>query len=132
MFFDTLDRSSIVSSDPRRYLGSEACADQYFDWWDSNGLQGIEPPKDHWIRQTWAAWEHAKNAPTLDEARAFVQEIITINRENNCFIGTLGEDPVYYVVRNNVGNFPDNLINDDVLRSPGNANPQQWFFIRSD
>jgi peptide/nickel transport system substrate-binding protein len=130
MFFDTLDRSSIVSSDSRRYLGFEACADQYFLWWDSNGLQGIEPPKDHWIRQAWTAWEQAQSAHTQEEARAFVQEIITINRENNCFIGTLGEDPVYYVVKNNVRNFPDGLINDDILRSPGNANPQQWFFIK--
>jgi peptide/nickel transport system substrate-binding protein len=129
MFYDTLDRSSIVSSDPRRYLGLDACANQYFVWWDSNGTQGIEPPSDHWIRKVWSAWEQAQSASNQDEAKAFVQEIITLNRENNCFIGILGEDPVYYVVNNNVRNFPDDMINDDVLRSPGNANPQQWFFV---
>ena len=45
-------RSSIISADPRRYLGWETCANEYYNWWDSDGGNaGIEPPANHWIRQ---------------------------------------------------------------------------------
>lgn len=128
MYFGGLDRSSIVSADPRRYLGWETCANEYYKWWSSDGETGIEPPADHWIRDAWAAWDNAKSAPTIEDARAFVQEIITINRENNCFIGMVGEEPTLYIVNNAIGNFPAELTNDDAVRSPGNGAPMQWFY----
>lgn len=128
MYLSGVDRSSVVSADPRRYLGWETCANEYYNWWNSDGESGIEPAADHWIRDAWAAWDSAKSAATLEEAQAFVQDMITVNRDNNCFIGLVGEEPSLYIVNNDIGNFPAGLTSDDALRTPGNGAPMQWFF----
>ena len=127
MFLYDLDRSSIVSADPRRYLGWEGCVNEYYKWLNSDGTIGIEPPADHWIRQAWTVWDNAKTASSLEEAHAFVQDLITVNRENNCFIGLIGETPSLFIVSNEIGNFPNGLTDDDTLRTPGNAHPMQWY-----
>jgi len=43
-------------------------------------------------------------------------------------IGTVGESPALVVVKNNFRNVPEKLVSDDILRSPGNAQPQIFFF----
>ena len=128
MYFGGLDRSSVVSADPRRYLGWETGLNEYYKWYSSNGENGIEPPADHAIRDAWAAWDNAKTAATLEEAREFVQELITVNRENNWYVGLVGEAPSVFIVNDRLRNFPSDFTADDSLRTPGNGVPQQWFF----
>lgn len=125
------DRNSIVAADPRRYIGSiddGPWAPLYGKWFDFGGTQGVEPPADHPIRQVWAAWEKAQTAPSLDEANKYVQEMITIHKDNVWVIGLYGEDPKFYIVSNKMHNVPDGLINDDTLREPGLGQPAQFFF----
>ncbi len=128
MYFGGLDRSSVVSADPRRYLGWETGLNEYYKWYSSNGSDGTEPAADHPIRDAWAAWDDAKSAATIEEARAAVQELITVNKENTWFVGIVGEAPSVFIVSNELHNFPADFTADDSLRTPGNGVPQQWFF----
>ncbi len=128
MYIGGLDRSSVVSADPRRYLGWETGLNEYYKWYSSNGSDGIEPPADHTIRDAWAAWDNAKSAATIEEARGFVQDLITVNKENNWFVGMVGEAPSLFIVSDKLHNFPADFTADDALRTPGNGVPQQWFF----
>ncbi len=125
------DRNSIVAADPARYIGSledGPWAPLYGMWFETGGAQGVEPPADHPIRDVWTAWENAQTAGTLEEANAYVQEMINIHKENVWAIGLYGEDPKIYIVSNKMHNVPDGLINDDTLREPGLAQPAQFFF----
>ena len=125
------DRQSVIAADPRRYTGAITdgpWAPLYGQWFDTGGTAGVEPPADHPIRDVWTAWENAQTAPTLAEADAFVQEMVSIHRENVWVIGTVGEAPSIFIVNNDLANVPSGFINDDALRSPGNAQPAQFFY----
>jgi peptide/nickel transport system substrate-binding protein len=126
----SFDRSSVVSADPRRYLGNLAdgpWAPLYGQWYETGGESGVEPPADHPIRDAWAAWEKAQTAPTIEEALAYMQEMISVHKENVWVIGIVGEAPTLNIVKNNFRNVPDNLISDDALRGPGIGQPAQFF-----
>jgi peptide/nickel transport system substrate-binding protein len=43
-------------------------------------------------------------------------------------IGTVGEAPAIHIAKNNLRNVPEGLVTSDVLRTPGNAEPWQFFF----
>jgi peptide/nickel transport system substrate-binding protein len=125
------DRNVVISADPGRYLGTITdgpWAPLYGEWYASGGASGIEPPPDHAIRDIWEAWERARSAATIDEADAFVQEMINIHKENVWVIGFVGERPSLYVVSNNIHNFPDGLIQENSLRDIGLAQPAQFYF----
>ena len=127
------DRSVIISSDPGRYLGTITdgpWAPLYGQWYGSDSQKGVEPPIDHPIWQVWDAWEKAKSATTEEEAHAFIQEMISVHKENVWIIGLVGEQPRLYIVNDNVQNFPDELPNDDTLREIGLAQPAQFFFTQ--
>jgi peptide/nickel transport system substrate-binding protein len=126
----SFDRSSVVSADPRRYLGNLAdgpWAPLYGQWYETAGESGVEPPADHPIRDAWAAWALAQSAPTVEEALAHMQEMISVHKENVWVIGIVGEAPTLNIVKNNFRNVPDNLITDDALRGPGIGQPAQFF-----
>jgi peptide/nickel transport system substrate-binding protein len=125
------DRQSVIAADPRRYtaaLTDGPWAPLYGLWFDSAGASGVEPPADHAIRDVWEAWENAQTAATLDEANQYVQDMVTIHKENVWVIGLVGETPSIFIASNDLGNVPTGFINDDALRSPGNAQPAQFFF----
>lgn len=127
MRYASFDRSSIVSADPRLLLGWNTFGAKYYEWWNSGGAKGTEPPAGHAIRDVWSAWEAATTAATYDEAVARVQDIITVHRENGWLVGLVGETPAVFIVSNRIGNFPPGLVNDDVLRGQGIGYPQQMF-----
>lgn len=127
----TFDRNVIIPADPGRYLGiitDGPWAPLYAQWYASGGQDGIEPPADHPIRDVWAAWEQAKTAVTEEEALAFVQEMITIHKNNVWVIGLSGEITSLYIVNNNIRNFPDNLLHETTIRDIGVAQPAQFYF----
>lgn len=127
MILDPFDRASIVTADPVRFLGREGFAPAYYQWWNSDGASGIEPPADHPIRDVWAAWEAAQSAGGLDAANAHAQDMIQKHLENGFMIGLVGETPAIFVRRNNVKNFPVDFVMDDALRGIGLAYPQQIY-----
>lgn len=125
------DRNAIIEADSGRYLGTITdgpWAPLYAEWYQSNGTSGIEPPQNHPIRDVWQAWDHARTAPDLDTANEFVQEMISIHRENIWVIGLVGEQPRLYIVSNSIRNFPTRLLHEDSLRDIGLAQPVQLYF----
>jgi peptide/nickel transport system substrate-binding protein len=132
----TVDRSSSVIADPTRYTGAVAdgpWAINYVRWIQANvygetvvGTQ-TEPPADHPIRRIWDLWDQTKKEPDEATRTALFKELLDIHKEHPYQIGTLGEDPVPMVVKNNFFNVSGGFIWDDTLRSPGLIMPAQLF-----
>jgi peptide/nickel transport system substrate-binding protein len=97
-------------------------------WYASGGERGEEPPADHPIREVWAAWDAANVAPSLEEAKALMKKMVAIHKENVWSIGIQGEEAQFYIVNKKMANVPEGLLNDDLLRNPGFAQPVQFFF----
>ena len=130
-----VDRSAVVIADPRWYIGGDFALN-YRNWIAANingetvtGAQ-IEPPEDHPIRQINDLWQQIKVEPNDDRRNQLFNDLFAIHIEHPYMIGTLGEDPVPVVVKNNFGNVNDGFIYDDALRSQGLIMPAQ-LFIRS-
>ncbi len=125
--------SLIESGAGERYYTSTGTNDRQWApmwgrWYGSGGQKGEEPPADHPIRKVWVAWDAANVAPTFEEAQKYMQEMVTIHKENVWSIGIHGEDAQFYIVSKKMGNVPEGLLNDDLLRNPGIAQPVQFFF----
>ena len=62
-----------------------------------------------------------------EEIKELMKEVTKIHSENIWMIGTVGEDIAPAIVKNNFKNVPKELVTDDILRSPLNAMPMQFF-----
>jgi peptide/nickel transport system substrate-binding protein len=127
MQYTGFDRLSVVAADPRRMMGNDSFAVEYFTWYQTGGASGMEPPADHPIRQVWAAWDRASTAGTLAEADAAMEELIETFVTEGWVIGIVGEMAVLAIVRNDFRNMRPGLIEDDVMRGVGLAMPQQFW-----
>ncbi len=126
------DRNSVVMADNTRYTGEQSdgpWAPLFGQWWANTQDGGQEePPEDHIIREIWRLWEATQVEPDEATRNALFKEMLDIHKATPFMIGTVGESPVPFIVRNNVGNIPAGHINDDTLRSPGGIPPATWFF----
>jgi peptide/nickel transport system substrate-binding protein len=135
-----VDRSSIVMSDPRRYLGTTIdtpWCPRYATYMSSifygSGTTTnayAEPPADHPVRRMHEIWHQIEQEPDEATRNALFQDILAFHVEHPYMIGTVGEDPSPIIVKNNFFNVGSGFINDDTLRNEGIARPKQ-FFIRS-
>jgi len=98
----------------------------YALWYMTGGKGGEEPPGV--VRQLQKIWDVIKVTTKPEERKRLVAQLTKIHRENIWMIGTVGESPALVVVKNNFRNVPEKLVSDDILRSPGNAYPQVFFF----
>ncbi|QLF68456.1 ABC transporter substrate-binding protein [Peteryoungia desertarenae] len=121
------DRLSVVAADPRIMMGSDSYANQYYIWYSTKGASGIEPPADHPIREVFAKWDVAAKAATREEADAALTELINTFVTEGWVIGVVGEMPALSIVKNNVKNFREGLIEDDITRGVGLAKTQQMW-----
>jgi peptide/nickel transport system substrate-binding protein len=134
------DRSAVVKADPSRMLGLTAdgpWAPNYARWLAANvygqtviGTQ-TEPPADHPIRRIHELWDLTRQEPDEAARNALFKELLDIHKEHPYMIGTLGEDPVPVVVKNNFFNVLGGIIYDDALRSQGLIMPAQLFMRTS-
>lgn len=124
------DRLSVVSADPRRMMGWDGFANQYFVWYNTDGESGIEPPEDHAIREIYALWDEASQAATIEAADEAVNALIAKFVTEGWVIGVVGEEPAFFIVSDNFKNMRNNVVMDDILRSPGNAQPQQMWIAQ--
>ncbi len=130
------DRSAVVKADPGRYTstsGGDGFAVNYARWIQANvngetvvGTQ-IEPPEDHPIRRIHELWNQVRVEPDQATRDGLFEELLGIHIEHPYIIGTVGEDPVPVVVKNNFFNINPGFIYDDVLRSQGLTMPAQYF-----
>jgi peptide/nickel transport system substrate-binding protein len=101
----------------------------WYQWWTSNGAEGEVPPDV--IKQAYEMYNEAKATPDDEERARLAKEIAALQAENLWFIGTVGELPHVFIVKNNFRNVPDGLPSDWIFKSPGNGHPEQ-FFIRTE
>jgi peptide/nickel transport system substrate-binding protein len=98
----------------------------YGKWVETNGAEGVEPPAE--IARLLELWNAILAAQTQEERDAAANEIVKLHTENLWVIGTVGEAPAIHIAKNNLRNVPEGLVTSDVLRTPGNAEPWQFFF----
>ena len=130
------DRSVVVKADPTRMLGLVGDGPWGISYarWLSVTLYGetqvgtlTEPPADHPIRRIHELWHATKDEPDEAKRNAYFKELLDIHKEHPYMIGTVGEDPVPVVVKNNFFNVGSGFAYDDALRSQGICVPAQLF-----
>lgn len=109
---------------PMRY--HQPAYGMYGKWFETNGAEGVEPPAE--IARLMELWNVILGAQTKEERDAAANEIVKLHTENIWTIGTVGEIPAIHIAKNNLRNVPEGLVSSDVLRTPGNAEPWQFFF----
>lgn len=125
------DRNSVVMADVTRYTAEQSdgpWAPLYGAWWANLDSANEEPPEDHIIREIWRLWEATQAEPDEATRNALFKEMLDIHKAHPFMIGTVGEAPAPFIVRNNVGNIQGGHIWDDTLRSPGGIAPVTWYF----
>ena len=93
---------------------------------DRSGETGEKPTGD--ILKAYETFDAMKDTADPAERERLAKVITDLHAENVWIIGTVGETMQPVVVKNNFRNVPTDLISDDSLRSPGNAEPAQFFF----
>jgi peptide/nickel transport system substrate-binding protein len=130
------DRSVVVKADPTRYLGLVGDGPWAISYarWVSVNVYGetqvgtlTEPPADHPIRRIFELWNQTKQEPDEAKRNAFFKELLDIHKEHPYMIGTVGEDPVPVIVKNNFFNVGVGFAYDDALRSQGISVPAQLY-----
>ena len=121
------DRMTYVPADPRRLMGSDSFANQYYVWYNTDGASGIEPPEGHPIREVFDLWDQASQSASVEVADGHVSEMVRIFAEEGWVIGVYGEGPVVNVVSNQMHNVQADLVQDDIFRGVGLARTQQFW-----
>ncbi|MEO8392731.1 MAG: ABC transporter substrate-binding protein [Chloroflexota bacterium] len=127
----TADRNIIPMADPSRYTGQQSdgpWAPLYGAWWAKEPRASEEPPADHPIREIWRLWEATQSEPDEAKRNELFTQMLGIHKEHPYMLGTVGESPQLFIVKNNVGNIQAGHVWDDTLRSPGGVNPITWYF----
>lgn len=117
--------------DPRSSLASGITVwPLYNTWYSSNGAKGLEPSAD--AKKIVELINQAKSANPDDQAR-IAKELFTLWVDNCYEIGTVGLTPMdqgVVIVSNNMKNVPEVLAKDWPLRTPGNANTEQFYLAK--
>jgi peptide/nickel transport system substrate-binding protein len=112
---------------PRRGGTPASVGALYWDWWNSDGAQGEEPPPE--VLQAYEIYEACKTARSEEELEQYSTELFALNAEEIWFIGVVGLLPHIGVVKNNFRNVPDGPenVSDWLCLSPGNTTVEQYF-----
>lgn len=121
------DRMTYVPADPRRLMGSDSFANEYYTWYSTDGASGIEPAEGDPIREVFDLWDQASQSASVDVADGYVSEMARIFVEEGWVIGVYGEGPVVNVVSTHMHNVQPDLIQDDIFRGVGMARTQQFW-----
>jgi len=115
--------------DPRSQPGL-AIAPLMRQWLQTDGAEGVEPTAE--FKRIVEIIDTGKTVGT-DEQIALAQELFTLWADQAYEIGTVGLTPLVQgvvVINNDMKNVPETLGNDWPLRTPGNANPEQFYFAQ--
>lgn len=115
--------------DPRSQPGL-AFAPLMRQWLQTGGKEGVEPTAE--IKRIVEIINTGKTVGTDDQVK-LAQELFRLWVDQAYELGTVGLTPLVQgvvVINNNLKNVPDTLGNDWPLRTPGNANPEQFYFSK--
>jgi peptide/nickel transport system substrate-binding protein len=113
--------------DPRTQPGL-AIAPLMRKWLQTSGAEGVEPTAE--FKRIVEIIDTGKTV-SPEEQVELAKELFTLWVDQAYEIGTVGLTPLVQgvvVVNNDMKNVPDTLGNDWPLRTPGNANPEQFYF----
>jgi peptide/nickel transport system substrate-binding protein len=96
-------------------------------WYASNGESGTEPPEN--LAKLLDLWDEIQVTPEVEAQNRLIRQAIDLHAENVWLIGTAGNLPKPIIVSNRMRNVPDNLVFDNSLGCPRNAD-NEMFFIR--
>ena len=128
------DRNSVVMADPTRYPGivdDGPWAPLFGHWYGKSTYKQLEPPADHPIRKIWKAWDDTQVEPDETKRNALFKGMLDIHKANPWQIGTVGEAPALWIVKNTFHNVPQGYIEDDTLRDYGVAEPWQFYMDKA-
>jgi peptide/nickel transport system substrate-binding protein len=97
-------------------------------WLQTDGKEGVEPTAE--IKRIVEIIDTGKTVGTEDQIE-LAQELFRLWVDECYEIGTVGLTPLVQgvvVINNDLMNVPPTLGNDWPLRTPGNANPEQFYF----
>ncbi len=97
-------------------------------WYETNGAEGMEPPAE--IKKLVELIDKGKVSGREDQIK-IAQELFKVWADNIWEIGTVGLTPMIQgvvVVNNNLQNVPETAGNDWPLRTPGNTQPETYYF----
>jgi len=113
--------------DPRSQPGL-GIAPLFRQWLQTGGAEGVEPTDA--FKRVVEIIDTGKVVGT-EEQIELAQELFRLWADECYEIGTVGLTPLVQgvvVINNNLKNVPESLGNDWPLRTPGNANPEQFYF----
>jgi peptide/nickel transport system substrate-binding protein len=127
----TMDRSAHFLVDPlyqmpRRGGTPASTGALYWDWWNTDGESGEEPPPE--VLKAYELYDQCKTAKSEEELAQYATELLDLNAEELWFVGTVGLLPHVGVVKNNFRNVPEEAVSDWLALTPGNTNIEQYFF----
>ena len=108
--------------------GNTTYGPRWYDWYRSNGKEGVEPPD--YIKKLVELADKAKTVGGDEQAKV-AQEMFKLWVDNMVEIGTVGLtaiDQGVAVINANMRNVPTSVTKDWPLRTPGNLRPEVWFY----
>jgi len=100
-------------------------APEYGRWYETGGKAGEKPTGD--VAKLLEIWDKIKVTVDEEKKKQLIQDFVKLHIKNIWLIGTVGKIPLPAVVKNNFRNVPEEILVDDTLRTPGNAQPWQFF-----
>lgn len=95
--------------------GDSYQAYSYRHWFQSGGKSGQTPPPE--VRACMALFRQIERTPDADERMRLYRKIVELNRRNLWIIGTVGDVPIIYLVKNSFRNVPEVAVGG--MRAPG-------------
>lgn len=98
-------------------------------WFATNGEQGEEP--DEPMKQMMTLYWELQQKPTLEEQIDLMNQIIQISADYFPTICISTQPDLYGIVKNDMLNVPDSMIQSATYPDPAPTNPEQYFFKRN-
>lgn len=125
------DRAVRPDIQPRWWLASADSGGYHWGplwnrWYFTNGERGEEPPEE--IKRLEEILRLIKTAEDFEVVKELMREVTQFHKEQLFTIGTVGEGPSWFVVKNNLRNVPSRVPMTGLQLSPGNLKPYQFFY----
>lgn len=95
-------------------------AQSYARWFRTGGRQG-EKPKDEDMLRVMELYRLIETSTDLDAHARYIEEVLDLNEKNLWVIGTVGETPSIYLVKDTFVNVPEVALSGWSFRTPGNT-----------
>lgn len=112
-------------TDPAFASGIADWGPLWIQWFQSDGELGQEPPENV---KTLRDLHEQGRLSSAEEQVEIAQEIYRQWADTLYQIGIVGMTPSFAIVSDTLANVPETIANDWPLRTPGNAQPETWYF----